>query len=83
MACTNWSDSFPPNTVVEGELAQMAPGRIGGLLGPDVIRQTNDGLPRTAKPLNELGVECGRLCPHSRIDGGGPDYDAKLITILE
>ena len=57
----------PPNTVVEVELAQMAaeacgvyrhalgrPEGLAGQLGADVVRQTNDDLPRAAKSLNEL-----------------------------
>ena len=57
----------PPNTVVEVELAQMVAegvsihtARLGhpegsvGQLGADVIRQTNDDLPRAVKSLNEL-----------------------------
>ena len=57
----------PPNTVVEVELAQMAAEACGvyrhalgrpegwaGQLGADVVRQTNDDLPRAAKALNEL-----------------------------
>jgi len=55
----------PPNTVAEVELAQMKaegvsihalglPEGLTGQLGADVVRQTNDDLPRAAKSLNEL-----------------------------
>jgi len=44
----------PPNMVVEVELAQMAAEGLAGQLGADVIRQTNDDLPRAAKSMNEL-----------------------------
>ena len=55
----------PPNMVVEDELAQMAaegvsihaarlgrPEGLAGQLGADVIRQTNDDLPRASRSLN-------------------------------
>ncbi len=86
----------PPNTVVEGELAQMAPegvsihaarlGRPEGLasqLGADVIRQTNDDLPRAAKSLNELRLNVVVFAHTAGSMVGGPDYDAELITMLE
>ena len=86
----------PPNTVVEGELAQMAPegvsihaARLGrpeglaGQLGADVIRQTNDDLPRAAKSLNELRLNVVVFAHTAGSMVGGPDYDAELITMLE
>ena len=50
----------PPNTVVQVEGVSIHAARLGrpeglaGQLGADVIRQTNDDLPRAAKSLNEL-----------------------------
>ena len=86
----------PPNTVVEGELAQMAPegvsihaARLGrpeglaGQLGVDVIRQTNDDLPRAAKSLNELRLNVVVFAHTAGSMVGGPNYDAELITMLE
>ena len=86
----------PPNTVVEGELAQMAPegvsihaARLGrpeglaGQLGADVIRQTNDDLPRAAKSLNELRLNVVVFAHTAGSMVGGPNYDAELLTMLE
>ena len=42
----------PPNMVVEDELAQMAAEALASQLGADVIRQTNDDLPRASRSLN-------------------------------
>jgi len=67
MACANWSDSFAGQPFGTVEFAQMTaegvsihaarlgrPKGLAGQLGADVVRQTNDDLPRAAKSLNEL-----------------------------
>ncbi len=86
----------PPNTVVEGEFGQMAPegvsvhaARLGrpeglaGRLGADVVRQTNDDLPRAAKSLDELRLDVIVFAHTAGSMVQGPEYDAELLTMME
>ena len=86
----------PPNTVVEGEFGQMAPegvsvhaARLGrpeglaGRLGAEVVRQTNDDLPRAAKSLDELRLDVIVFAHTAGSMVQGPEYDAQLLTMME
>lgn len=86
----------PPNTVVEGEFAQMAPRGVSvhvsrldrppqaaGPLSRDAVLETNRDLPRATGGLSELRLDVVAFAHTAGSMMGGVKYDVDLAAMME